>query len=338
MSISVPRIAGALGQPREVRRDVDLALLEQVPVGLVGDLAGGLGRVGIVGHRLGDRAPFYADVVRLAEEELEQRALGVALGLFERADADEQRARDDAAEVEDHGADHVGECSRAERPSSGQGPDRRQQADSGGAIASVRSAVAAANAITRASVSVTSRVTPARARRPAAVAAARRLRGRLRRSRPRRLRLPAPSTVTAVGSNAASTSTIEPRGGRKPSFGATCTARSPSGTTASSPVRFAVARWGVNTIASRSNGTTTMRPTARRGSVMASRGISLRVARLGMQIVRRDGLTELEVATRDDQRLSRAERRRAPVQRGEVTADDARGRQRDDERGRPRRQ
>ena len=40
----------------EVGRDVDLALLEQVPVGLVVDRAGGFGRVGIVGDRLGDRA------------------------------------------------------------------------------------------------------------------------------------------------------------------------------------------------------------------------------------------------------------------------------------------
>ena len=37
-------------------------------------------------------------------------------------------------------------------------------------------------------------------------------------------------------------------------------------------------------------------------------------------------------------RALRAERRRAPVQRGEVAADDARGRQRDDERGQPREQ
>ena len=38
----------------EVGRDVELALLEQVPVGLVLDLALRLGRVGIGGDRVGD--------------------------------------------------------------------------------------------------------------------------------------------------------------------------------------------------------------------------------------------------------------------------------------------
>ena len=45
--------------------------------------------------------------------------------------------------------------------------------------------------------------------------------------------------ASPAGSNAASTSTTEPRVGRKPSLGVTCTARSPRGTTASSPVRDA---------------------------------------------------------------------------------------------------
>ena len=114
----------ALRQPGEVGRDVDLALLEQVPVGFVADVAGGFRGVGVfrhcVGNRGGDGPAFDPDVVRLAEQELEQRALGVALRLLERADADEEWARDDAAEVEDNGADHWGECSGyAERPGSG---------------------------------------------------------------------------------------------------------------------------------------------------------------------------------------------------------------------------
>ena len=153
----------AFGQPVEIRGDVDLALLEQVPVGLVDHLACRFRGVGIVrhgfGHRGGDRSPFHADVVRFAEEELEQGSLRVSLGFLEVADADEQGAGDDAAEVEDHGADHAGECTGSIR-AVGQRRACGQQADSGGAIARVISADAAANAMTRASVSVTSRVTP----------------------------------------------------------------------------------------------------------------------------------------------------------------------------------
>src|SRR5205085_5233039 len=98
----------------------------------------------------------------------------------------------------------------------------RQHADSGGVIASVRSAAAAANAIARASVSVTSRVTPAYEGSPAPDADA---------SSTVRTRAPpatttaasaGPSTATTDGSNAASTSTTDPRAGRKPSFGVTC--------------------------------------------------------------------------------------------------------------------
>jgi hypothetical protein len=51
-------------------------------------------------------ADLDADVVRLAEEQFEQGP-SRSPRLLERADADEQRARDDAAVVEDDGADHV---------------------------------------------------------------------------------------------------------------------------------------------------------------------------------------------------------------------------------------
>ena len=62
-------------------------------------------------------ATLDADVVRLAEQQPQQRALRVALGLLELADADEQRARDDAAEVEDDRADrHAGEVSDSTNP------------------------------------------------------------------------------------------------------------------------------------------------------------------------------------------------------------------------------
>ena len=89
----------------EVGRDVELALLEQVPVGLVFDFAFVLRGIGIGAERVGDGATLDADVVRLAEHQAEQRTARVALGFLERADADEERTRDHAAEVEDHGAD-----------------------------------------------------------------------------------------------------------------------------------------------------------------------------------------------------------------------------------------
>ena len=99
----------------EVRRDVDRTLLEQVPVGFVTRAPRGLDRVRVggdrigdlVGHFRGDGASLDADVVRLAEEQFEQGTLREAFGLLERADADEERARDDAAVVEDDGADHA---------------------------------------------------------------------------------------------------------------------------------------------------------------------------------------------------------------------------------------
>ena len=109
MSIGRPMTARRLlDHAFEVGRDVELALLEQVPVGLVLDFAFGFGRVGIGGDRVGDRAPFDADVRRVAEEQPQQRTLRVALGFLERADADEQRARDHAAEIEDDRADRHG--------------------------------------------------------------------------------------------------------------------------------------------------------------------------------------------------------------------------------------
>ena len=118
----------AFGEPGEVRRDVDLPLLEQVPVGLVERRRPRLprrrDRSRSTRRPRGDRAPFHADVVRLAEQELEQRSLRVALGFLEVADADEQRARDDAAEVEDHGADHSRECTGSAR-AAGQRPASR---------------------------------------------------------------------------------------------------------------------------------------------------------------------------------------------------------------------
>ncbi len=71
---------GRLGDDvRVVRRHVDLALLEQMPVGLVGDPARDLGRIGIVAHPLGDRTALDPDVVRLAEHQPQERTLGISL-------------------------------------------------------------------------------------------------------------------------------------------------------------------------------------------------------------------------------------------------------------------
>src|SRR4029079_8217230 len=137
----------------------------------------------------------------------------------------------------------------------GQESGSAQHADSGGVTASVRSAVAVANAIARASGSMTRNVTPAYAAS---------LLPEVDASSTARTRAPlatttaasaGPSTATTDGSNAASTSTTEPWGGRKPSFGLTCTARLPRGTTASRPVRSAGARWPANNIAPRNTGT-----------------------------------------------------------------------------------
>ena len=59
----------------EVGRDVELTLLEEVPVGLVLDLALVLGRVGIGGDRVGDGTALDADVRGVAEEQPQQRPL-----------------------------------------------------------------------------------------------------------------------------------------------------------------------------------------------------------------------------------------------------------------------
>ena len=71
--------------------------------------------------RVGNRATLDADVVRLAEQQLQQRTLRVALGFLEVADADEQRARDHAAEVEDHRADQCGQRAKCSRGGIGSG-------------------------------------------------------------------------------------------------------------------------------------------------------------------------------------------------------------------------
>ena len=89
----------------EVGGDVDLALFEQMPVGLVLDLARGSAASGSAPSVFGDGAALDADVVGLAEHQAEQRTARIALGFLERADADEERARDHAAEVEDHRTD-----------------------------------------------------------------------------------------------------------------------------------------------------------------------------------------------------------------------------------------
>src|SRR5882672_1992441 len=109
--------------------------------------------------------------------------------------------------------------------SAGHGAGPAQHADSGGVTASVRSPVAAANAIARASVSVTSRVTPAVEPVPSPEfdwSSTASTRAALATTTAASA---GPSTATTVGSNTASTSTIEPRAGRNPSLGATCTAR-----------------------------------------------------------------------------------------------------------------
>src|SRR5262249_33132692 len=65
-------------------------------------------RAGARGGGPGPPPPLAADVVRPADQQPQQRAARVPLGLLELADADEQRAGDDAAEVEDDGADGHG--------------------------------------------------------------------------------------------------------------------------------------------------------------------------------------------------------------------------------------
>ena len=101
---------------------------------------------------VGDRPAVDADVVRLAEEQLQQRALAVALGRLELADAAEQRARDHAAVVEDHRSDHGRHDTGA--PS--------LHASSGGSSASINAPRAVASAMRLASVTVTSTTTPTR--------------------------------------------------------------------------------------------------------------------------------------------------------------------------------
>ena len=78
MSSGLPSTAGAFSTMRSKYVATSIcALLEQVPVGFVGDLAARLERVGIGGDRVDvsprprrDRAPLDADVVRLAEQQL----------------------------------------------------------------------------------------------------------------------------------------------------------------------------------------------------------------------------------------------------------------------------
>ncbi len=113
----------------EVRGDVELTLLEQVPVGLVLDLALFFGRVGIGRDRVGDSSTLDTDVRGVAEEQAEQRTSRIALGFLESADADEERARDDAAEVEDDRADrHGGQVIGGRGDAAPQGPSGGQHA------------------------------------------------------------------------------------------------------------------------------------------------------------------------------------------------------------------
>src|SRR5262249_46056754 len=121
----------------------------------------GFERVGVaarvVGRELvGDRAAVHTDVVRLAEEQLEQRALAVALRRFELADPAEQRARDHAAVVEDHRLDHGRHVTGL-----------ASQTASGGSSAIMSAPRAVASAMRLTSSTVTSTTTPTRRFAPA---------------------------------------------------------------------------------------------------------------------------------------------------------------------------
>ena len=256
-----------------------LALLEQVPVGLVADFAPVASAAsGSVRDRgSATDAALDADVVRLAEEQLEQRALRVALGFLEVADTHEERARDDAAEVEDHCADRTAVQLPGRRRARNRHEHRCRDSTPtpAGASASVRSDGCARTRPTRLRLSVTSSVTPEPSRRSVALVVG--VVGRVTSASARASTRAPAATTAAVARRTVDGDDRRVEGRparRRPRRAAAETVlghdmhrAAPTGMTASIPgavARPLATRWRVTTIASRSTGTTTTRPTAAR--------------------------------------------------------------------------